>query len=125
MKTGLIFTDDDIRVVIAIESPIWKYHEKYDDNYYIKDDQVNECKYWKNVRTGIWFSNNHWCIGDLKHRGTGKCVIKAPGSSDQLPTDLQGKWLFWNPDSKQWINAGNDITVTFWEELPYNKDCIE
>ena len=126
MKTGLKFIDSAIKVVIAPESPVWKYHEMYDKYYYIYD-QVNECKYWQLLRNGIgiWFTCNHWCIGDLKDKGTEKCIIKAPGSSNQLPTELQGKWLYWNPDTKEWIKAGNDIIVKFERALPYNKDRIK
>ena len=118
MKTVLKFTDNIIQVVIA-------YHQKYDWHYYLKDDQVNECKYWRGYDKGIWFSCNHWCIGKDEDKGTEKCYFKAPGSRDQLPTELQGKWLYWNPDSKEWIKAGNDITLKFQDELPYNESSIE
>ena len=74
---------------------------------------------------GIWFSCNHWCIGNPKDKGTEKCDIKTPGSSYQLPTKLQDKWLYWNPDSKDWIKAGNDIIVKFAHVLPYNKNSIK
>ena len=50
-------------------------------------------------------------IGDAKDEGSEACVIKAPGSSNQQPTDLEGKWLYWNPDSKEWIIAENTIKV--------------
>ena len=93
----------------------------------MQDEPMNQCKYWKEYYDGgeaIWYSNNFWMIGDAKDVGSETCVIKAPGSSDQWPTDLEGKWLYWNPDNKEWIKAGNDIKVEFKFSLPYNKQSI-
>ena len=116
-----------LKVVISEESPAKKYHAKFDEySYYLQADQINQYKYWSTgTKFAIWFANDHWCIGDDKDKGTETCSIKAPGSSDQLPTDLEGQWLYWNPDSKEWIKAGNDITVTFRWKLPFNQDSIE
>ena len=121
IKTCLKFADSITQVDIAKKSPFWKY-EKYYGYYHLEDYQVNECKYWSSYDKGIWFSCNNWRIGDPKDEGTEKCDIKAPGSSDQLPIELQGKWLYWNPDSKEWIKAGNDIIVKFSKELEYSKN---
>ena len=93
----------------------------------MQDEPKNQCKHWKNQDNdrAIWFSNNFWMIGDAKDVGSDACVIKAPGSNDQWPTDLNGNWLYWNPDNKEWIKAGNDINVGFRNALPYNKQSIE
>ena len=108
--------------MIGEESTQLKYYEEYCALYDMLDEQVNRCKYWRWNHIGIWFACNHWRIGDVKDKGTEKCDIKAPGSSDQLPIELQGKWLYWNPDSKEWIKAGNDIIVKFSKELEYSKN---
>ena len=91
----------------------------------MEDDQINQCKYWSICDYAIWFANNHWRIGDLKAKGSEACLIKAQGSSDLLPTELEGQWLYWNPDSKDWMKAGHDLMVKFAKDLPYNKDSIE
>ena len=92
----------------------------------MQNDQINQCKYWQDHHNNaIWFANEHWCIGDVIDKGTESCFIKAPGSCDQSPTDMNGHWLYWNPDSKEWIKAGNDIIVNFYEDLPYNQDSIK
>ena len=116
-----------LQVVIAEESPAKKYHEKLTKIYYLEDDQINQGKYWADFNDyfAIWFANEHWCVGDNKDKGTETCSVKAPGSSGQLPTDLNSQWLYLNPDSKEWIQAGNDIAVKFYYDLPYNKDSIE
>ena len=52
--------------------------------YNLPDDLINQSKYWKdwfNPVTAIWFSNNHWRIGDIKFIGSDDCVMKAEGSS--------------------------------------------
>ena len=93
----------------------------------MQDEPKNQCKHWKQHSNEkyIWFSNNFWMIGDAKDVESETCAIKAPGSSDQWPTDLEGKWLYWNPERKEWIKAVNDIKVCFFEKLPYNEQSIE
>ena len=118
----LKFTDRCIEINIIEESTILKYYEEYCALYDMLDEQVNESKHWRWTQKGIWFACNYWRIGDVKDKGTEKCDIKAPGSNDQMPTELHGKWLYWNPDSKEWITTGKDITIEFSKELPYNKD---
>ena len=116
----------ELKVVISEESPAKKYHEKLTKlEYYLRDVQINQCKYWRHNPYAVWFANEHWCIGDDKDKGTEICSIKAAGSSEQLPPDLNGQWMYWNPDSKEWIRAGNDIRVKFAFELPYNQHSIE
>lgn len=85
---------------------------------------MNQCKYWKKYNkyaNAIWFSKNFWMIGEGEHTGSQTCSIMASGSSDQWRTDLDGKWLYWNPDKKEWIKAENDIKVRFAHSLPYNE----
>ena len=114
-----------LEVVISEDSPIANYHEKLTgcSYFWLQYDQINEYKYWRNYRDfGIWFANNHWRIGDLEDKGTEACFIKAPGSSDQLPTDLEGQWMYKNQYTQEWIKAGNDIFVQFRNELRFDKN---
>ena len=91
--------------------------------FWLQYDQINEYKYWRNYRDfGIWFANNHWRIGDLEDKGNEKCFIKAPGTSNQLPTDLEGQWIYKNQYTQEWIKAGNDIFVQFRNELRFDKN---
>ena len=124
----LLFTGSKLGVFLSKESPAWKYHGKISSIWcYMQDEPKNQCKHWKNQDNdrAIWFSNNFWMIGDAKDVGSDACVIKAPGSNDQWPTDLNGNWLYWNPDSKEWIKAEIYIKVVFLQEsLPYNRHCI-
>ena len=93
-----------------------KYKEFRDCWYYLQDDLINHSKCWKDWRIqtrAIWFSNNHWRIGYTESIGSDDCVMKAKGSSDQLPTELKGQWYYLDPDSKDWIEAGNDISLKF------------
>ena len=123
----MLLGSGSLQVNISEDSLAKKYHEKVSNHsYWLENEQMNHCKCWTNDDDfTIWFANDRWCIGDNKGKGTETCSIKAQGSSDQLPTDLDGQWLYWNPDSKEWIQAGNDIIVKFAEDLPYNKDSIE
>ena len=110
-----------LEVVISEDSPIVKYYEKLNGHRYfwLQDYQINHCKYWRNHPDfGIWFANNHWRIGDLEDKGTESCLIKAPGLSE-------GQWLYWNPDTQEWIKTGNDVIVEFRNQLRYNKNGIE
>ena len=122
------FSGSKLKVEISKNSPPWNYHEEFiSDNYIIQDELKNHCKYWKHdcKDLAIWFSNPFWMIGDVKDIESETCVIKAKGSSDEWPTDLEGKWFYWNPGSKEWMKAGNDVKVDFSCSLPYNKQSIE
>ena len=71
----------------------------------------------------IWFSNGYWRIGNDEDKETETCSIKAPASNAQWPTDLDGRWMYWNPDSKKWISkGGQNISLKFCNELPFNQD---
>ena len=128
MKTFLMVSGSKRwAVVISEESSAKMYHEELTRTCYrLQYDQTYQCYNWKyHYDYAIWFANDHWCIGDDKDKGTEICSIKAAGSSEQLPPDLNGQWMYWNPDSKEWIRAGNDIRVKFAFELPYNQHSIE
>lgn len=99
-----------------------KCYEKYEEirngisMYNLQDDLINQSKCWKHwadQSRAIWYSNNHWRIGYTKSIGTDDCVMKAKGSSDQLPTEFTFKWCYWDQDSKDWIKGGNDISLNF------------
>ena len=121
-------------VEFATTGDFWKLYKDYDYilgkcafSINMTIDQKSQSKYWSTSNSdldfAIWYDNSHWCIGHTNDVGSMMYLIKAPGSSDQWPSELDGLWVYWNNDTEEWIQARNDIKVEP-SPLPYNYNTL-
>ena len=95
-----------------------KFYKKFVDRYTLQPEQINHSKFWKSYRfypshSAVWHANGCWRVGYTKHKGTDICVLKVSSSNDDLPNNPDLKWLYWNPETKTWIEAGGDFKLSF------------